>query len=76
MFARRAPSAGDGSGRPSPATHLRRGHWRRQRVGPRHAWRYEPRLIPPVLVNPGAGPGEHVTVYRLPAPPRSDDGLR
>jgi hypothetical protein len=52
----------------SPATHLRRGYTRRQRVGPTDAWHYETRYILPVLVNPT---GEHpstVTVYRLPDP--------
>ncbi len=52
----------------SPVTHHRRGHWRRQRVGPRDAWHYERRHVPPVIVNPGHESGI-VTVYRLPDPP-------
>jgi hypothetical protein len=62
-----AASPGDDS-HGSPATHMRRGHWRRQRVGPREDWRYEQRWIAPVLVNPGNDRGT-VTVYRLPEPP-------
>lgn len=69
MFQPRTDHAGDGPGRHSPATHLRRGHWRRQRVGPRDGWRYEPRFIAPVVVNPGSGRSDRVTVYRLPVPP-------
>ncbi len=53
----------------SPATHLRRAHWQRYRVGPRDDWRYEARWIPPVVVNPTQGPSRRVTVYRLPVPP-------
>jgi len=69
MFRPRAESEAEESGvRPSPATHLRRGHWRRQRVGPRDSWRYEPRFIAPVVVNPGAGRSDGVKVYRLPLP--------
>lgn len=52
----------------SPATHLRRAHWQRYRVGPRDDWRYEARWIPPVIVNPRQGPSRRVTVYRLPTP--------
>ena len=61
--------AASGSGsHASPVTHLRRGHWRRQRVGPREDWRYERRFIPPVVVNPGQS-NDSVTIYRLPEPP-------
>lgn len=34
-------------------SHLRRGHWRRQRVGPRQSWTYRPVWIHPTVVNPG-----------------------
>jgi hypothetical protein len=62
-------AASDGTGtHASPATHHRRGHWRRQRVGPRDHWHYERRHIPPVIVNPGHE-ANAVTVYRLPDPP-------
>lgn len=74
MFERRAEHAHEGPGRQSPATHLRRGHWRRQRVGPRDGWRYEPRFIAPIVVNPGAGTSDRVTVYRLPVPPPAAGG--
>ena len=74
MFQPRTDHAGEGTGRNSPATHLRRGHWRRQRVGPRDGWRYEPRFIAPVVVNPGSGRSDRVTVYRLPVPPPDDAG--
>jgi hypothetical protein len=66
-----APQAGSGT-HSSPVTHLRRGHWRRQRIGPRDGWRYEPRWIPPVVVNPGGEEGSQVTVYRLPVPPDTE----
>lgn len=69
MFRRRAADDAEvAGGHRSPATHLRRGHWRRQRVGPRDSWRYEPRFIAPVVVNPGAGRSDDVKVYRLPLP--------
>jgi hypothetical protein len=69
MFRRLADDDVQGAaGHRSPATHLRRGHWRRQRVGPRDSWRYEPRFIAPVVVNPGAGRSDEVKVYRLPLP--------
>lgn len=52
----------------APATHLRRAHWHRYRVGSRDGWHYETRWIAPVVVNPG-GPGpRRTTVYRLPEP--------
>jgi hypothetical protein len=54
--------------RASPAAHLRRGHWRRVRVGPRTAWYYEGRWIPPTVVNPGGAPMPGLPVYRLPLP--------
>jgi hypothetical protein len=69
MYERRAqgrPAEGEGT---SPVTHLRRGHWQRYRLGPRDDWHYEPRWIPPVVVNPGVSSGGRVTVYRLPTPP-------
>jgi hypothetical protein len=56
------------SPRASPAAHLRRGHWRRVRVGPRADWHYEGRWIPPTLVNPSGAPAAGVPVYRLPLP--------
>lgn len=54
--------------RASPAAHLRRGHWRRVRVGPRANWHYEGRWIPPTVVNPGGAPMPGLPVYRLPLP--------
>lgn len=54
--------------RPSPRAHLRRGHWRRQRVGPRSDWAYERRWVPPTLVNPDMESGKAVTVWVLPRP--------
>lgn len=57
----------------SPATHLRRGHWQRYRVGPRREWHYEPRWVPPVVVNPSGQPGQSTTVYRLPVPSSGDE---
>jgi hypothetical protein len=65
---RSQPHSAGAEPRPSPVTHLRRGHWRRVRVGPRDAWHHEGRWIPPAVVNPGGPPKRTVTVYRLPAP--------
>jgi hypothetical protein len=53
------------------SAHLRRGHWRRVRVGPRHDWHYEGRWIAPTLVS-GTGDAladAHLRTYRLPDPP-------
>lgn len=55
--------------------HLRRGHWRSVRVGPRDNFRYEPRWIAPTIVG-----GDHIdpddrrneTVYHLPEPVSDD----
>jgi hypothetical protein len=52
----------------SPATHTRRAHWNRYRVGPRDDWHYERRFIPRTIVNPGHH-DERLTIYRLPLPP-------
>jgi hypothetical protein len=60
------PNRGSGS---SPAPHVRRGHRRRQRIGPRGSWHYEPRWIPPSFVTGTGTPGGTVKVYRLPVPP-------
>lgn len=68
-MARPRPDTERGEGHASPATHLRRGHWQRYRVGPRRDWRYEPRWVPPVVVNPSGEPSRTVAVYRLPLPP-------
>jgi hypothetical protein len=66
---RRRPAAvGEGVPHASPVTHLRRGHWRRQPVGPRDAGGRELRFIAPIVVNPGGRTDEVVRVYRLPRP--------
>lgn len=69
MFRPRTPSASSDRAGSSPASHLRRAHWQRYRVGPRDNWQYEPKWIPPLLVNPGAAGSQRITVYRLPVPP-------
>ena len=46
-------------------THLRRGHWRQQAVGPRDEGRREPRWIAPTIVNPGGQPDDRPVAYRL-----------
>lgn len=73
MFRPRTPSATADRAGGSPAAHLRRAHWQRYRVGPRDNWQYEPKWIPPLLVNPGAGGAQRITVYRLPIPPEGHD---
>lgn len=52
----------------SPVTHRRKGHRRRQRVGPRDDWHYEIRIISPVVINPG-NESDVLTIRRLPPPP-------
>lgn len=49
-----AAAAEEGGAERTVRSHLRRGHWRRQRVGPREAWMYRPAWIHPTVVNPGA----------------------
>lgn len=70
------------STRTSPATHLRRGHWRSVRVVERDAagnrvgtrdgvegtdWHYEGRWISPSVVNAGGHNASSLPVYRLPS---------
>lgn len=62
-----AEAAEPGGGHASPVAHLRRGHWRRVRVGPKRDWRYQGRWIAPTIVNPDHGSLRPV-VYRLPKP--------
>jgi len=57
------------STRNSPIPHLRRGHFRQVRVGPRSDWHYQVRWIAPTLVR-GDQPGtQRLVVRRLPPPP-------
>jgi predicted RNA-binding protein with RPS1 domain len=56
-------ASGPGSAR---ASHLRRGHWHRYRVGPQHDWAYEWRWIAPTMVNGSIRPDAPDRVYRLP----------
>ncbi len=49
-------------------THLRRGHWRQQPVGPRAEGRREARWIAPTVVNPGGQPDDRPVAYRLMPP--------
>jgi hypothetical protein len=77
MHARaKARDSQSGEGHASPVTHLRRGHWKRVRVGPRDDWSYSPRWIPPVVVNPTKAGGSQLRVYRLPLPPAVTEGER
>jgi hypothetical protein len=67
------PSANDGqpsaAGRGSPIPHLRSGHFRRVRVGPRAAFHYQVRWIPPVWVqgDPDRA-AQRLVIRRLPPP--------
>lgn len=70
-MARPASDGSGGGGHPSPATHLRRGHWQRYRVGPKSDWHYEPRWVPPVVVNPSGRSNAAISVFRLPLPPEA-----
>lgn len=59
---------GTGTVRGSPRTHLRRGHWRRQRVGHGEQWHYEDRWIPPTVVAPTGPESGQLIVWTLPRP--------
>lgn len=63
-------SNNNGTARHSQVTHLRRGHWRRVRVGPKTNWKYEGRWIAPVVVK-GYAPllKTAARVYRVRAQP-------
>lgn len=51
----------------SPVPHLRRGHVRRTRCGPRNDWWYERRWVPPTVVNASnQREVDQVALYRLP----------
>lgn len=52
-------------------THLRRGHWKRVRFGPRDDWAYRNVLILPTVVNASDQSWRGVAVYRLPEPDHS-----
>jgi hypothetical protein len=57
------------AGRQSPIPHLRSGHFRRVRIGPRTDFRYEVRWIPPVWVQGDPDRAtERLVVRRIPAP--------
>ncbi|MCX4791973.1 hypothetical protein OG369_39690 [Streptomyces sp. NBC_01221] len=64
-----APSTASGTGR-RVAPHLRRGHWRRARIGPRADWdgTYRNAWIPPTVVNAALGSVNGQRVYRIPEP--------
>lgn len=71
LLNRTARAHGDGT-HASPATHIRRGHTRRQRVGPADDWHYQPIYIMPVVVNPTGQGVNVIKVYRLPDPTTSE----
>jgi hypothetical protein len=52
----------------SPIPHLRAGHFRRVRVGPRDDWHYQVRWIAPTLVRGDQPEQERLVVRRLPPP--------
>jgi hypothetical protein len=62
--ARRVRRVGRGVGG-ATAPHQRRGHWRRQRIGPRDEWHYEPRWIPPTIVGGHVASDQPGRVYRI-----------
>ncbi len=55
--------------RSSPIPHLRAGHFRRVRVGPRNDWHYQVRWIAPTLVRGDQPAVERLVIRRLPPPP-------
>ncbi len=69
--ARAAPADPKGarSGRASPVPHLRSGHFRNVRVGPRDAFHHEPRWIPPTWVRGNLdSTDQRLVVRRIPSP--------
>ncbi len=64
--------SGRDSGRNSPVPHLRGGHFRRVRIGPRDDWHYQVRWIAPTLVRGDQPTTDRLVVRRLPPPPSSD----
>jgi len=69
--ARTAPADPDGprSHRASPVPHLRSGHFRNVRVGPRDGFHHEPRWIPPTWVRGNLdSTDQRLVVRRLPPP--------
>lgn len=56
---------GDHDGRRGPRAHWRRGHMRRQPVGPKGDGTFSPRWIRPTLVNPSAGGVAQESVYEV-----------
>jgi hypothetical protein len=69
-----------GLGRASPIPHMRSGHFRNVRVGPRRDFHYEPRWIPPTWVRGDLeAVDQRLVVRRIPSPAtwgqrdRSDD---
>jgi hypothetical protein len=55
--------------RSSPIPHLRGGHFRRVRVGPRNDWHYQVRWIAPTLVRGDQPAADRLVIRRLPPPP-------
>jgi hypothetical protein len=56
-------------GRASPIPHMRSGHFRNVRVGPRDDFHYEPRWIPPTWVKGNLDPADQRLVVRRIPPP-------
>lgn len=54
---------GEGSDRIGPRAHWRRGHWRRQQVGPASQRTFKPVWIRPTLVNPDRGGAAEESIY-------------
>jgi hypothetical protein len=60
---------GQGPGRASPVPHMRSGHFRNVRVGPRNDFHYEPRWIPPTWVRGSLERADQRLVVRRVPPP-------
>jgi hypothetical protein len=63
------PGQASTGSRSSPIPHLRAGHFRRVRVGPRDDWHYQVRWIAPTLVRGDQPEHDRLVVRRLPPPP-------
>jgi hypothetical protein len=67
--ASRADREGPGLRRASPVPHMRSGHFRNVRVGPRNDFHYEPRWIPPTWVRGDLdGADQRLVIRRVPPP--------
>jgi hypothetical protein len=71
-----APDPNTAPTRTSPIPHLRRGHFRKVRIGPRGDWHYQIRWIAPTLVRGDQPATQRLVVRRLPPLPLAQSQAR